>query len=401
MTYDETLSYIYNLGMFSLPSGLERMTEVAKRLSNPQNDFRSIHIAGTNGKGSTAVMCAGVFAACGLKTGLFISPYIVDFRERIQINGKMIDKQSFVRLSKNVIDTGIKLTTFEFVTAVCFLYFSEQKCDIAVIETGLGGRLDATNVISNVAVSVITKIGLDHTALLGDTLEKIAAEKCGIIKNSVTVTSAFQEDKAFKVIEKAAKKLIVPDRSELCTISQDFGNTFLYKGERYEIRLAGEHQLDNATCAIEAVKASGIDISAECLKTGLKNAFIPARLETVSENPTVIIDGAHNPDAARVISSFLDKSEIKPNLIIGMMRDKDVEEFLKIILCKFKKVITVSVENNERSMSAQELSDIAKKYHNDVRTANSYKQALMLSGENTVFALGSLYLAADIRKLYI
>ena len=177
LNYNEILNYIHSLGKFSKPAGLERITLILERLCNPQENFKSIHIAGTNGKGSVSAMLAKIFENAGYKMGLYISPFVIDFRERIQINGEFISEEDLVKYSKIVIQAGVEPTEFEFITAVAVLYFSDKKCDIVIAETGLGGRLDATNTLKSVAVSVITKIGLDHSSILGDTVEKIAAEK--------------------------------------------------------------------------------------------------------------------------------------------------------------------------------------------------------------------------------
>ena len=174
LNYGETLNYIHSLGKFSKPTGLERISLALKKLHNPQDNFKSIHIAGTNGKGSVAAMLAKVFHTAGYKTGLFISPFVINFRERIQINGEFISENDLVLYSQKVIDTGVETTEFEFITAAAFSYFSEEKCDIVIAETGLGGRLDATNALTNVVAAVITEIGLDHLGVLGDTVEKSA-----------------------------------------------------------------------------------------------------------------------------------------------------------------------------------------------------------------------------------
>ena len=199
MNYEETLNYIHSLGNFSKPATLERIKSVLQKLGNPQNNFKAIHIAGTNGKGSEAAMLTKTFSLAGYKTGLYISPFIIDFRERIQLNGEFISHNDICKFAEIVKSTNTELTEFEFITAVAFLYFSQQNCDIAIIETGLGGRLDATNTLGNVIANVITKIGLDHTAILGDTIQKITAEKCGIIKNCPVITLHTQPDGAFKV----------------------------------------------------------------------------------------------------------------------------------------------------------------------------------------------------------
>jgi dihydrofolate synthase/folylpolyglutamate synthase len=188
MNYNETLDYIHSLGNFSLPPTLDRIKTVLKKLGNPQKRIKAIHIAGTNGKGSVSAMMASVFKEAGYKTGLFISPYIIEFTERIQINGEYIKKESLCEFAQRVKETGIALTEFEFITALAFLYFAEQKIDILICETGLGGRLDATNSLENKIATVITKIGIDHTAILGDTIEKIAAEKCGILRDCSTIS---------------------------------------------------------------------------------------------------------------------------------------------------------------------------------------------------------------------
>ena len=202
MNYEETLNYIHSLGNFSKPPTLERIKAVLAKLGNPQNNFKAIHIAGTNGKGSVSAMLSKAFILSRYKTALFISPFIIDFCERIQINSEFISRENLCKYAEIIKSTNIELTEFEFITAVAFLYFSEQNCEIGIIETGLGGRLDATNTMDNVIANVITKIGLDHTAILGDTIEKITNEKCGIIKNCPVITTVNQPSEALSVLEK-------------------------------------------------------------------------------------------------------------------------------------------------------------------------------------------------------
>lgn len=400
----EVIEYIHSLGFFSKEASLERITEVLEKLSNPQNNFPSIHIAGTNGKGSTAAFTASIFRAFGLKTALFISPYIIEFRERISINGNFIPESDLVRLAKKVKEAGVDLTEFEFITAVAFLYFSEQKCDVAVIETGLGGRLDATNTLKNVLVSVITKIGLDHTAILGDSIEKITAEKCGIIKNDLTVSCPMQDDKAIEIIEKNAKNLIVPSVSQLQIKSiTPSGNEFFYKGIGYKTRLSGNYQIYNALTAIETVKNSGFLIDDETVREGLYNAQFPARLELFKGNPDIILDGAHNPDGAAALKEIMQKYSGNITAVIGMMKDKNVDEVLKTLLPHCKSAVTVTVENNPRAMSALELAQKAKEYCGDVESAENLTEALKIaeSKGESVFIFGSLYLASAVRPRLI
>ena len=401
MNYKETLDYIHSLGMFSHPAGLERIKNVLSVLGNPQDDYKSIHIAGTNGKGSVSAMLSSVYKEYGLKVGTFISPFIIDFRERIQIGGEYISEKDLVCFSERVKSTNIALTEFEFITAVAFLYFKERNIDLLICETGLGGRLDATNTLENLACTVVTKIGLDHTAILGNTIEQIAEEKCGILRECITVTTPYQPLDAFSVIKSKAKKLVIPDLQRVEVLKTDiFGNVFTYKGEKFETSLCGEYQIENALVAIETVKNSGYDIPYDILCTGLKNAIIPARLEVVSEKPLILLDGAHNPDGASVLERELSKLKEKPIAIIGMMRDKNVDKVLETTLKHCKSAICVAVPNNPRSLSGDELCKIADKYCL-CETAENLQSALeKTNGQHTVI-FGSLYLAAEIRKILI
>ena len=402
MNYLEILNYIHSLGNFSLPPTLDRIKLVLARLGNPQNDFKSIHIAGTNGKGSVSSMLAKTFEVAGYKTALFISPFIIDFRERIQINGEFISESDLAFYAQKVKETQIKLNEFEFITATAFLYFSNKKCDIAIIETGLGGRLDATNSLTNVIASVITKIGLDHTAILGDTIEKITAEKCGIIKNAPVITSFNQTDKAMSVL--GGYNPIIPAKNLLKVLKSDItGNNYIYKGVEYETSLIGEYQIENSLIVIETVKNCGIKISEQALKFALANTYFPARLEVISKKPLVILDGAHNPDGAAALANFLKQYNGKATAIIGMMKDKDYEAVLSDCLPYIYKAVAVTVENMPRTLTADELSKAANKYTKCV-TAESYDKAIeMLKNEDVIFVFGSLYLASAIRdkiKIY-
>lgn len=406
LNYGETLNYIHSLGKFSKPAGLERISLALKKLHNPQDNFKSIHIAGTNGKGSVAAMLAKVFHTAGYKTGLFISPFVINFRERIQINGEFISENDLVLYSQKVIDTGVETTEFEFITAVAFSYFSEEKCDIVIAETGLGGRLDATNALTNVVAAVITEIGLDHLGVLGDTVEKIAAEKCGIIKNCpVTVTSANQRKEALSVIERSSIWLITPDLSQLTVLKcGENGSGIIYRNREYEISLCGEYQIENALTVIETVEASGYNIPYETVKKALANTFFPARAEIISKKPLVVLDGAHNPDGATELAKILKKHGGRVTAVIGVMRDKDYKTVLKNTLPLCRAAVAVTVENMPRSLSAAELALAAAPYCS-AQTAENYdsaiKKAASLAGGNPVFVFGSLYLAGGIRQKLI
>lgn len=406
MNYGETLNYIHSLGKFSKPAGLERISLALKILYNPQNNFKSIHIAGTNGKGSVSAMLAKVFRMAGYKTGLFISPFVIDFRERIQINGEFISEKDLAEYSQRVIDTGVEMTEFEFITAVAFSYFSDKKCDIVIAETGLGGRFDATNTLTNVAAAVITKIGLDHIGVLGDTVEKIAAEKCGIIKDCpVTVTSANQRHEALSVIEGSSKRLVTPDLSQLTVLNCDQnGSSIIYMNREYEISLVGEYQIENALTVIETVKNSGYDIPYETVKAALANTFFPARAEIIRKKPLVMLDGAHNADGGAELSKILKKQGGKAVALIGVMRDKDYNAVLSATLPFCRAAVAVTVEDMPRSLDCNTLAVAANEYC-PTATAESYDEAIktaaLIAGEDPVFVFGSLYLAGGIRQKLI
>ena len=403
MNYDEALSYVHSLLIFGSKPGLERMSEVMEKLQNVQNNLKFIHIAGTNGKGSTATMLSNVYIKAGFKVGLYISPFVTDFRERIQLNGQMISKTDFARVAKRVKDTGVTLTEFEFITAAAFCYFAEKQCDVVILETGLGGRLDATNIIEKPICSVITHISLDHTGVLGDTIEQIAAEKCGIIKNrGLTVTDMNQEPEALNIIKAHSDSLVVPNKADLKILSADiFGNTFIYKGEKYETTLAGLHQVSNAVSVIETVK-NALPVKTEIIKAAIKETVFPARCEIISENPLVVLDGAHNPDGAAALERVMQSYSGEITAIVGMMADKDCGEALKITLPHCKNVITVTVKENPRAISAEALASLAKPYCQNCFTASDYgeaiRKAVALSEGNPVFVFGSLYLASAIRN---
>ncbi len=403
MDYSEALNFIHSLGKFTLPPSLDRIKKVLKILGNPQDKFKAIHIAGTNGKGSTSAMLASVFETAGYKTGLFISPFIINFRERIQINGEYISEQELIKYVERVKKADVVLNEFEFITSVAFLFFAEQNIDILICETGLGGRLDATNALGKKIACVITKIGLDHTAVLGNTVEEIAMEKCGIIKDCPVVTTPYQNEKALAVIKKNALKLFIPNLNELEILKADWpNNTYIYRGLKYSLSLCGEFQIENALTAIEAVNSCGLNVPQEYIIKGINKTVFPARMEIVSKSPLIVIDGAHNPDGAKILGKELSKLN-NVVAIIGAMSDKDYEQVLKLTLpyCKF--AVAVAVKDLARSLSADELSKTASKYCK-CSSASNYADALALAekmADNApIFVFGSLYLAADIRKIF-
>lgn len=416
MNYTECLNYIHSLMRFGSRPGLERITELLHRLGDLQEKLNIIHVAGTNGKGSTSTFSSNILRASGKKTGLYISPYVTVFNERIQINGQPIsddDLANYTERVKAVVDTmpddGCPITEFEFITAVAFLYFFEQGCDAVVLEVGLGGRLDATNVISKPKVSVIARIALDHTSILGNTEAEIAFEKCGIVKNGCpVVTTADNIDEALEVIKQTAKErgceLKISNRNEAEILSSDiFGSNILWCGEEYRISLPGEHQVSNALNAVTAIRTAFPEITLQNVKDGLSTTVFPARCEVISKEPLVILDGSHNPNGTGALADLLEKTDIKnATAIVGFMADKDVSDALELLKGKFEKMITVKVESNYRTMTAENLKTVCESICDDVITAESYEKAIEIAKQSKkIIVFGSLYLAGDIRPLLL
>lgn len=404
MDYKDTLEYIHSLGNFSMSASLDRIKKVLSVLDNPQDSFKTIHIAGTNGKGSVSAMISSVLKTAGIKTGLFISPYIINFRERIQINGEYISENDLCYYAQKIKDTNVTLTEFEFITAIAFRYFADKKIEVLVCETGLGGRFDATNAIDNKIACVLTKIGLDHTAILGDTIEKIAYEKCGILRECVTISNPYQEIDALSVIKDCAKNLVIPDVDKLEIIENDSVNTYIYNGEKYTLNLIGDYQIQNSLTAIETVKNCGLDISYQDIYIGIRDTFLPVRMEKVQSEPLVIIDGAHNPDGATVLVKELKKYGVNATCIVGMCEDKNYEEFLKTTLPYCKNAIVVEIENNPRSLSLEKIFETSSKYCKTEKAKNyesAIETAKQKAVENPIFIFGSLYLASGIRPYFI
>lgn len=353
-SYKEAIRYLYNLEIYGIRLGLKRITALLNSLDNPQKKLSIIHIGGTNGKGSTSAMIASILQRSGYKVGLYTSPHLNKFNERIRVNGREITDRRIVCLVKRIRSIAerqnIELTFFEFTTAMAFLYFAEEEVEIAVIEVGLGGRLDATNVCKPL-VSVITNITKDHEAQLGDKISDIAFEKAGIIKNNGILISAETKPVALRVLRSECKK----KRAEFYRINEDFfvynnlsfkkgkvGGFFTFKGRRWFLKklntsLLGRHQYINAACALaslELLDEAGYEISEYAIRKGLQDVFWPGRLEVVSEKPLVVLDSAHNPAGADILSKAL-QSEFRYKrlfLVVGIMKDKDIKGILSRLL---------------------------------------------------------------------
>ena len=413
MNYRQALEYIDSFLVFGSKPGLKRIRNLMKLLGNVQNKLKYIHVAGTNGKGSVCAYTASALTAAGLNTGMFVSPYVYDYSERFQINGAPIPHDELCEIVSEVksvidgIDDEFMPTEFEVVTAIGLLWFYRRKCDVVVFEVGLGGLYDSTNIINTPLCSVICSISLDHTAILGDTVELIAEQKAGIIKpNGKTVMYPIGQSGALDVIANTARdmnnELIVPNTDKLKIIGNDMhGTTAEYDGLHFTTGIAGDVQVYNAITAIEAVRAAFPNVSDKAIASGIAAAKMPARCEIIEQSRPIILDGAHNPDGVLTLKNYL-TDFIKPPItaIIGMMRDKDVDTVLSELAPCFSKIITVTVDN-PRSMTAVQLAEIAKKYCDNVVAAESVaKSAEMgLCGDGPLVVCGSFYLMSQIRQL--
>ncbi len=412
MNFNESVEYIHSLLAFGIKPGLERISMLLDLLDNPQDKLKIVHIAGTNGKGSTSTMISNMLIASGKKTGLFTSPYVIDFCERIQIDGENVDKTLFAECVTKVREKieelnkqDIIITEFEAITVSAFLCFQKAECEYVVLEVGLGGRFDATNVVKKPEAVVITSISLDHVAILGDTIEKIAFEKCGIIKENVPViTSSNQHDDALKVIKETCENkncsLIVTDPKETEILDDSiFGTVFAYNDNVYKTKLTGNHQIENTVNAIECAKVLGL--SEIAIASGIEKTKMVARMEIIGEKPLVIRDGGHNEGCAEALYNFLKKYDVRNiNMLIGLMADKDVEGYVKKIAPLCKSVVTVT-PSNPRALNGENLKEITEKYCDDVKFINNPKEGYgyILSNskeDETVLICGSFYLMSDI-----
>ncbi|MCC0630590.1 MULTISPECIES: folylpolyglutamate synthase/dihydrofolate synthase family protein [unclassified Clostridioides] len=428
MKYEEALEYISQTNKFGIRLGLENIGKLLELLGNPQETLNIIHVAGTNGKGSVCSFVSNILRECGYKVGLYTSPYLETFTERIRVNGQNIPQDDVARiidLIKEKIEIMVREgytypTEFEVVTAMAFYYYSEQKVDFVALEVGLGGRYDATNIITKSLVSVIVSISLDHTGILGDTIEKIAYEKAGIIKENGVVLVYDQTDEAKDVIksvceEKKAKYIEVNfddlniKKSDInsqiydCTVMKE-----IYRD--LEIKLIGEHQINNSILAISVIKYLKdinklANISEESIRKGLITTKWPGRIEKIKENPIFIIDGAHNEDGAKSLAKALNKNfkDRKLTLLIGMLEDKDIDSVLEILLPHFNKVITTT-PNNPRAINSDTLREKVLKYVDDVTSKHEIEDAVNYtletsSKDDVIISAGSLYMIGAVRTL--
>lgn len=398
MNYAKTLEYIHSIPKFVRPLGNKDLGYVLEKFDNPQKKLKFVHIAGTNGKGSTAAMLASVLTEAGYKTGLFTSPFIEVFNERIKIDGDYISDCDLCVIAEKVKDVmdenNFKLSEFAFITAMAFVYFKEQNCDIVVLETGMGGRLDATNIIEKPVLSILTSIGYDHMLYLGDTIEEIAREKCGIIKENSPVVAQKNAETAHIIKETAKEKtskLVITENS------QKTENGFLYKGKEYPMSLKGGYQSLNGATVVEAVsvlRRSGFKISEKNLQAGLSKTEWPVRFEFVRKN--VVIDGGHNTDGIEALLKSLEG--YKFGVVIAMMSDKSTDECMKMIADRAEFVITTEIPM-PRCESAENLGEGIEKAASIPDFKKAIDEGLKKLRKNEILCIcGSLYFAAEARK---
>lgn len=413
MNYQESRAYIQDALKYGAVLGLGNMKEMLDRLGNPQDSLQFVHIGGTNGKGSTIAYVYSALTEAGYRIGRYISPTLYTYRERMEVAGKKISREKFAEqitkvavAIREMTEAGLPHPTpFEIETAAAFLYFQEEKCDLVLLEVGMGGDLDATNIIKNTRLAVLVSISMDHMEYLGNTLGEIAEKKAGIIKPGCQVVSAAQQPEAMDVIRKRCEKLGVPcivaDAEEAETILEEaFSLTFSYRGEVYQISLGGVYQKENAVLALNVLYALdnlGYGTTSAQKKAGLSQAKWKGRFTALNEKPLFVVDGAHNPAAADMMAASIEHYFAGKNIyyIIGMFRDKDYHAVLEKTAHFAKKILTIETPDNPRALPAEELAAEAGKFHNDVEAQPSIlaavEKAFSLAGEeDVILAFGSL-----------
>ncbi|MBI5034828.1 MAG: bifunctional folylpolyglutamate synthase/dihydrofolate synthase [Chloroflexi bacterium] len=456
MTYSDALTYIFSFTNFEVTPAqtytsktfdLTRMERLLTLLGEPQRKFQSIHVAGTKGKGSTAAMIESILRAANHSTAFYTSPHLHTFRERIRVNGEMISKEDVVagvQKLKPIVDQVPGVTTFEVMTALAFDYFAARDVEFAVLEVGLGGRLDATNVVAP-RVAVITSISYDHVSILGNTLTQIAAEKAGIIKPAVPVVSSPQQDEARAVIENIAYEKNAPLIQVSSLTSQAAGLKFQVAGVTfqvtpaaasldgqtfrlesatgnlqpmtgdlqpvtYDLKLLGNHQLANAATALAAclvLQTQGVEIPIDAMREGIRNVEWHGRFEILSRQPYLIIDGAHNGDSARQLARTLRNffPQSKLHLIFGASGDKDIPAIFAELLPHVAS-LTLTRSHNPRAADLARLADLAAPYHVEMRPTNDLAEALRVTLQDTepndvVCVTGSLFVVAEAREIWL
>ena len=423
MNERQVFEYLDSLRTKGIVPGLESIRNLLEGLGNPQKKLKFVHVAGTNGKGSVCSFLAGALKCGGYRVGRYLSPTIFEYRERIQVNDRMITKEALARLLERIkavceemVDRGLPHpTAFEVETALGFLYFCEKNCDIVVLETGMGGALDATNIVENTVLCVFASISRDHMQFLGNTLEEIAAQKAGILKPGAVAVSAEQLGSVRLVLQERADHLQLPitfvDPDAIT--DRKYGlekQRFSYHNyTKVEISLAGKYQLENAALALEALRAlaeKGFPVSEEKLRKGFRETVWPGRFTVVRKKPLFIADGAHNEDAARRLAESIEFYFTNKRIIyiMGVLRDKEYEKIIDLTARYAESVITVTTPNNPRALPAYELACAVSRVCPNVTAVDSLEEAVEMSSllagkDDCVIAFGSLSFLGQLMDL--
>lgn len=408
-SYEEIINIIENSRRFESLPGVEVTRRVLERIGNPLEDagIPFIHVAGTNGKGSVCAFLTSIFREAGLKAGTFTSPHLIDFRERIQVSGQMIPREEVTELGNYLldIDFGVSLTMFDYCLAMALLYFRKRGCQVVILETGLGGRLDSTNAVGIPMASVITKIGLDHTAILGDNLIDIAGEKAGIIKNSSRIFIESQQRPVEEVFIKAAEEAGLSP-SELYILKE----ADICRAGKYKLKMLGEFQKENAAaagiCAEYVLEQLQIEDRERLIKKGLEEALWPGRMEIISRKPFLMVDGAHNENGVRALRDSLEKMYPgeKFDFIMGVMADKDYESMVEDMLPLAESFTTIRPDNS-RALQAESLAEFIRSRGVEAHSADSmevfvedFKAEPGKERRNKTIAFGSLYFIGELKE---
>lgn len=414
MNERQVMEYMEQVSAYGIVPGLDSIRELCRELGDPQKELRFVHIAGTNGKGSVSAFLAEILKCAGYRVGRYLSPTLFQYRERIQVNGSCITKAALGRgverikgICDGMVARGLSHPTpFEIETALGFLYFREKACDVVVLETGMGGLLDATNIVENTLAAVLTSVSMDHMQFLGDTPEKIAFQKAGIIKRGCRVVSAVQRKEVMEVIRAGAEAMGCPLQAvkpEMLSHVR-YGlekQSFDYGGlKKLELSLAGKYQIENAALAVETVEAlgeQGLSVSEEALRLGLSRTQWPGRFTLIGKKPYFIVDGAHNEDAAVRLAESLEFYFTNKRVIyiMGVLKDKEYEKIIASTHALADQIITVTPPGNSRALPAYELARAVAEVHCDVTAADSLEEAVemsrLLAGkEDVIVAFGSL-----------
>lgn len=422
MNYRESRAYIEDAAQYGSVLGLDNMREMMQRLGNPQDSVSFVHVAGTNGKGSVIAYLYSALTGAGYRVGRYISPTLYSYRERLEVSGERISREKFAacitkiaQVIREMTEEGLPHPTpFEIETAAAFVFFKEEKCDLVLMEVGMGGDMDATNIIKNTKLAVLVSISMDHEAFLGNTLREIAEKKAGIIKPGCHVVTTLQKPEAEAVIVEKCRETgvscIVADGSEAELLSEDIhGQSFLWKGETCRIQLAGVCQKENAVTALAALEVldeAGYKTTMKQRLDGLAAARWSGRFSVICESPLMVVDGAHNPGAADMLAASIEHyfKGKKLYFIMGMFRDKDYRYVLSKTAHFAEKIFTIAAPGNPRALPAEELAEAAREFHPDVQAAADIEQAVDMAfdaagAEDVILAFGSLAFIGELTRI--